>query len=102
MAHELGSALRASCTFVSHTVLTHRVLPLIEDWLAATRTREVCRRSATSHAGKCTRRGPPRHKRRTTGLRTAQALMRSDAAGAFQLLQLLQTGDGTVRQRLAP
>jgi hypothetical protein len=51
MAHELGSALRASRAFVSHIVLTHRVLLLIEDWVAATRTREVCRLSATSHAG---------------------------------------------------
>ena len=47
MAHELGPALRASCAFVSRVELAHRVLPLIEDWPAATRTREVCRHSDT-------------------------------------------------------
>src|SRR5881275_1495775 len=40
MAHELGPALRASCAFVSHIMLAHRVLPHIEDWLPATRTRK--------------------------------------------------------------
>ena len=51
MAHEFGPALRASCAFESHITLAHRVLPHIEDWLAATRTRKVCRHSDTGYAG---------------------------------------------------
>ena len=51
MAHEFGPALRTRCAFVSHTVLARRELPLIEDWLAAFRTRKVCRHSDTSYAG---------------------------------------------------
>jgi hypothetical protein len=57
MTHELGPALRASCAFVSHIMLAHRVLPLIEDWAAATRTRKVCRHSDTGRR-ECTRRDP--------------------------------------------
>jgi hypothetical protein len=51
MAREFGPALRASCAFVSHIMLAHRVLPPIGDWLSATRTRKVCRHSDTGYAG---------------------------------------------------
>ncbi len=51
MTHEFGPALRASCAFVSHIMLAHRVLPLIEDWLPATRTRKVCRHSDSGTQG---------------------------------------------------
>ena len=47
MAHEFGPALRAGCAFVSHVMLAHRVLPQIEDWPPATRTRKVCCHSDT-------------------------------------------------------
>jgi hypothetical protein len=51
MADEFGTALRASCAFVSHITLADRVLPHIEDWLPATRTRKVCRHSDTGTQG---------------------------------------------------
>ena len=51
MADEFGPALRASCAFVSHVMLADRVLPHIEDWLPATRTRKVCRHSDTGTQG---------------------------------------------------
>ena len=105
MAHEFGPALRASCAFESHITLAHRVLPHIEDWLAATRTRKVCRHSDTGYAGNvpaATRRdikGP------TPGFRTPEALMRSEATGAFRAgftsMHLLQTDDGTTARRAA-
>jgi hypothetical protein len=51
MAHEFGPALRASCAFVSRIMLAHRVLPHIEDWLPAIRTRKVCCHSDTGTQG---------------------------------------------------
>ena len=51
MADEFGPALRASCAFVSRIMSADRVLPHVEDWLPATRTRKVCRHSDTGTQG---------------------------------------------------
>jgi hypothetical protein len=51
MADEFGPALLASCAFVSHITLADRVLPHVEDWLPATRTRKVCRHADTGTQG---------------------------------------------------